>query len=211
VQIPSRTDLKQLCEVSKTLYNIAIPKLYANIVIWAEDEWHLERVEVEPFLRTSSKLTSPLDHVRSVQVRSRFHHLLEERCLHHKDIGFYMGEPDSERQPRFEKLTTHLIPLFEQLREESLQSFRFAIIPRLSYLTAELTRSLQLGDGHLCSTPDPWRSRLYEEQAEFYRIHIPYNWRRMPHQHRRQKSHRSFSISLPPRLLMDWSTVVTGI
>ena len=86
-----------------------------------------------------------------------------------------MGEPDSERQPRFEKLTTHLIPLFEQLREEGLQSFRFAINPRLSYLTAELTRSLQLGDGHLCPTLDPWRSRLYEEQVEFYRIHIPYN------------------------------------
>jgi hypothetical protein len=145
VQIPSRTDLKQLCEVSKTLYNIAIPKLYANIVIWAEDEWHLERVEVKPFLQTSSTLTSPLDYVRSVQVRSRFHYLLEERCLCYKDIGFYVGEPDSKGQPRFEKLATYLILLFEQLREERLQSFRFAINPRLSYLTTELTRSLQLG------------------------------------------------------------------
>ncbi|KAH9204562.1 hypothetical protein DL95DRAFT_398383 [Leptodontidium sp. 2 PMI_412] len=46
-QIPCRTDLKQLCEVSKTLYDAAIRKLYEIIVIRAEDDWHLERVEVE--------------------------------------------------------------------------------------------------------------------------------------------------------------------
>ncbi|KAH6667391.1 hypothetical protein B0J14DRAFT_602141 [Halenospora varia] len=60
-----------------------------------------------------------------VQVRPRFHRHLEERCLHHRDMGFYVGDADAdaERQPRFEKLTTHLMPLFEQLREESLRSF----------------------------------------------------------------------------------------
>ncbi|KAH8586292.1 hypothetical protein B0O99DRAFT_602607 [Bisporella sp. PMI_857] len=62
VQIPSRTDLKQLCEVSKRLYNAAIRKLYENIVIRAKDDWHLERVDVEPFLRTRFNPTSPLDH-----------------------------------------------------------------------------------------------------------------------------------------------------
>jgi hypothetical protein len=36
---------------------------------------------------------------------------------------------DSERLPRFDKLATHLMPLFKQLREESLRSFRFAIKP----------------------------------------------------------------------------------
>jgi hypothetical protein len=104
VQIPSITDLKQLCAVSKTLYDVAIGKLYENIDIWAEDEWPLERVEVAPFLGASSKPTSHLDHVRVIQVRSRFHHLLEERCLHYKDMGFYVGEPDSERQHRFKTL-----------------------------------------------------------------------------------------------------------
>lgn len=64
MQIPRRSDLKQLCEVSKTLYDFAIPKLYENIAIWAEDERHLERVEVEPFLGTNSKPTRHLDHVR---------------------------------------------------------------------------------------------------------------------------------------------------
>ena len=44
----------------------------------------------------------------SVQVRSHFHHLLEEQCLHYKDMGFYVGEPDFERQPRFDKWTAKL-------------------------------------------------------------------------------------------------------
>jgi hypothetical protein len=130
VQIPCISDLKRLCEVSKTPYDVAIRKLYENINIWAEDEWHLEKVEVAPFLEASSKPTSRLNHVRVVQVRSRFHHLLEERCLYYKDMGLYVGEPNSERQPRFEKLTTHLMSLFEQLREEILRGFRFAIDPR---------------------------------------------------------------------------------
>jgi hypothetical protein len=64
VQIPGRNDLKQLCEVLKTLYDYAILKLYENIVIWVEDEWHLERAEVEPFLGTSSKSTGHLARVR---------------------------------------------------------------------------------------------------------------------------------------------------
>jgi hypothetical protein len=141
VQIPRRTDLKRLCEVSKSLYDAAIPKLYENIGIWAEDEQHLESVEVEPFLRTSSKLTSHLGHVRFVQVRSRFHDLLEERCLHYMDM-FDVGESDSERQPRFEKIAASLMLLFERLREESLREFRFAINPRHTYLAAKLWRGV---------------------------------------------------------------------
>jgi hypothetical protein len=57
-QIPWRTDLKQLCEVSKTLYDAAIWKLYENIVIRADDDWHLERVDVETFLRTRFEPTT---------------------------------------------------------------------------------------------------------------------------------------------------------
>ncbi|KAH8679707.1 hypothetical protein BGZ60DRAFT_524916 [Tricladium varicosporioides] len=65
-QILSRADLKQLCEVSKTLYDATIPKLYENIDIWAEDEWHLERVAVGLFLRTRSKATSHFDYVKAI-------------------------------------------------------------------------------------------------------------------------------------------------
>ncbi|KAG9229520.1 hypothetical protein BJ875DRAFT_474606 [Amylocarpus encephaloides] len=122
-QIPCRTDLKQLCEVSKALYDTTIQKLYEKIVIRAEDDWYLERVDVEPFLRTRFEPTSPLCHVRTVQVQSRFHDHLKERCLHYKDLRFYMGMPESERQPRWEKLTASLMPLFEQLEEDSLRSF----------------------------------------------------------------------------------------
>ena len=51
-------------------------------------------------------------------------------------MGFHVGgEPDSERQPRFENLTTPLMPLFKQLREEGLWNFRFAIHPCYIYLT----------------------------------------------------------------------------
>ncbi|KAH8679710.1 hypothetical protein BGZ60DRAFT_235687 [Tricladium varicosporioides] len=141
-QIPSRTDLKQLCEVSKTLYNAAIPKLYENIDVRAKDERHLETLSGRPFLRTRSKATSPLDYVKAIQVRSRFCHVLEKRCLHYKDMGFYMGGTDSARQPRLEKLATSLMSLFEQLKEESLRSFSWEmgtcipvqIIGKLGYL-----------------------------------------------------------------------------
>ena len=120
MQIPHRTDLKHLCEVSKTIYDVAIKKLYENIDIWSEAEWFLERVQV-PLLKASR-----LDHVKVVQVRSNFYHDPAERCPHYKDIRFHKPESPTS----FEELATRLIPLFEQLREESLRSFRFAIDPR---------------------------------------------------------------------------------
>ena len=138
MQIPRRTGLKQLCEVSKTLYDAAIRKLYEVIVIRAEDDWHLERVDVEPFLRTRSKPTSPLDHVRTLQIQSNFHYRLKERCLHYKDMGFYVGMLEFERRPRLEKLTMSLMPLFEQLREDSLRTFRSALsLPIHCFITAK--------------------------------------------------------------------------
>lgn len=41
---------------------------YTRILLWAEDEQHLQTVEVKHFLGASINLTGPLDHVRNCRV-----------------------------------------------------------------------------------------------------------------------------------------------
>lgn len=52
-QIPAKSDLKSLCEVSKYLLLVVRPKLYRSITIKVSSEDKLNAVDFVPFLRTS--------------------------------------------------------------------------------------------------------------------------------------------------------------
>ncbi|KAH9204561.1 hypothetical protein DL95DRAFT_529207 [Leptodontidium sp. 2 PMI_412] len=75
-------------------------------------------------------------------------------------MGFYVGMPESERRPRLQKLTTSLMPLFEQLREESLRKYSWEmgtcvpleILGERGYITNKQTsiESISLITGGAC-------------------------------------------------------------
>lgn len=81
--MPRQSDLKQLCEVSKCLYDIVTPILYKSISIKA-DEAHLEKIDASPFLITRHGPNNLLRHVRNVEFTSLFHTQLISRCIHDK-------------------------------------------------------------------------------------------------------------------------------
>ncbi|KAI9784369.1 MAG: hypothetical protein M1816_000893 [Peltula sp. TS41687] len=77
-----KRDLKNMCEVSKRLYEITVPKLYETIIIQTEDELYLERLNVEPLLRTCSNPLNCLQFVKNIRITAPFHRNLRNRCLH---------------------------------------------------------------------------------------------------------------------------------
>lgn len=97
---------------------------------------YLEELDVEPLLRTCSKQISHLSYVKEVQVLSRFHRNLNGRCIHNRfqdmeldedtelDEDMELDEGGDEEPSSFAKLTSNLMPLFRQLKDGSLKSFR---------------------------------------------------------------------------------------
>ena len=119
--------MKRLCEVSRALNSLTVPYLYKDIIIEATDESFLEELDVEPLLRTCSKLINHLSYVKKIQVLSRFHRNLNSRCIHNRFEDIDLDEEGDEEPNTFANLTSNLMPLFRQLKDGSLQSFRLGV------------------------------------------------------------------------------------
>jgi hypothetical protein len=132
-ELPDRRDLKQLCAVSKKLYNSTLPKLYETVVISSESEKHLERIDIKPFLEGNS--TDRLKHTKHFRISSLFHQNLDERCLHFRDIEgqvkYDFDEQLEERaaggRTKFQTLAANVVGLLQQLQYESLTSFSWEL------------------------------------------------------------------------------------
>lgn len=112
---------------SRRVFNhLTIPKLYAAITVEAKDESALEDVDVEPFLRTCSKPKNCLRSVKNLHIVARFHRNLKDRCVHEKlnDGGMELDDSEVEPLGRIQDLAHNLMPLFCQLEDNSLRSFR---------------------------------------------------------------------------------------
>jgi hypothetical protein len=131
-QITNQSDLKNLCEVSKTLYDVATPSLYESIIIRAPNDSRLEELDVESFMLTGySNPGSRLQHVRVVQVLVPFYHTLKDRCLHttlrnvSNDVeSDEADQGEGEISSCFAKLANTLMPIFWKMRDDRLRSFR---------------------------------------------------------------------------------------
>jgi hypothetical protein len=134
VQLPDRRDLKQLCAVSKKLYDSTLPKLYETVVVSSQSEKHLERIDIKPFFEGNS--TDRLSHTKHVRISSLFHENLDERCIHFRDIEDQvkynfdeeLRERAAGRRTKFQTLAINAVGLFQQLQYESLKSFRSAAV-----------------------------------------------------------------------------------
>lgn len=127
LKLQDRRDLKQLCEVSKVLYSITIPELYATITIRAKNEIYLHDVSVKRFMAAGINLESHLQYVRNFRIRSSFHYNLEERCVHYMDAYNMQIDPEGARAGGFDELTTGIMSLLEQFEDQSLRYFRSSI------------------------------------------------------------------------------------
>lgn len=79
VQLPDLGDLKQLCEVSKELYDLTLSKLYETVVISSESEKNLERIDIKPFLE--GNVTDCLKHTKHVRISSSTKILIREAFI----------------------------------------------------------------------------------------------------------------------------------
>jgi hypothetical protein len=129
--VKDRRDLKHLCEVSTTLYHLAVPRLYETITIPAEDEFALEYIDTGPLLRTFSERADLLQYVKEIHFASLFHKNIGYRCVHNnfeevEEDGVWEGEDEDEYEysRAFGRLRANLKHLLEQLDDGSLRSFR---------------------------------------------------------------------------------------
>lgn len=120
VQIGHRKDLMRLCEVSKTLYHFAAPRLHEDFVIQAGDEERLEALVPRPvsFSTSSNKERQPLRSVKSIEVQAPFRKVLDERCIHYRALNDSDVEWDE---------VGHVVLLGTQqsLRDSQLTSYRY--------------------------------------------------------------------------------------
>jgi guanylate kinase len=75
--------------------------------------------------------TGRLHHAKSVRISAPFDANLYQRCIHSRDDNdesthefVEVDETDIEAQTEFQKLATNAIGLLQQLKAESLKSFR---------------------------------------------------------------------------------------
>ncbi|KAH7379649.1 hypothetical protein BKA64DRAFT_647968 [Cadophora sp. MPI-SDFR-AT-0126] len=138
-QVSDRRAFTQLCAVSKTLYELTLPKLYETVVISSESEKNLERINTKSFLIGNS--TARLHYTKHVRISAPFHENLDERCIHFRDIDDQikhnfdeeLEEREAGGRTKFRKLEATTLTFLEQLKDESLKSFSWELgtcIPR---------------------------------------------------------------------------------
>ncbi|KAH8816664.1 hypothetical protein F5884DRAFT_873409 [Xylogone sp. PMI_703] len=125
-QLSERKDLAQLCCVSKTLYELTIPKLYHTLSISPEAEEILACINIGPFI--AGDVAGRLRHVKHLQIVAPFHSNLEERCVHFDDSRDSENEsewddPEYYPESRIIDLALSMWDIFRHLKDESLKSF----------------------------------------------------------------------------------------
>jgi hypothetical protein len=103
-----------------------MPLLYATIIIRAENEMYLHDVGIKRLMVSGINPQSRLQYVRNIRLRSSFYYHLEERCIHYRDIYKTQIDPEGGEANGFQKLTTDIMSLLEQLEDQSLRGFRSA-------------------------------------------------------------------------------------
>ena len=90
-----KRDLKNLCEVSKRLYEDAVPHLYRSISLYAlEDD--IEDIYASRLYDASDR--GLLGFTRDIKVWSHFHQNRSARCMHMRKeaLGMYWDESEEE-------------------------------------------------------------------------------------------------------------------
>lgn len=113
------SDLKHLCEASKTLYNLSTPYLYESLYLSpSHGEHDLEEIDTEAFRLARDR--GHLSYARELEITSKFVNLVTERCRHHH------GSPynPSEEGGNGDKIGGLLIPLLNALEDGKLRSLK---------------------------------------------------------------------------------------
>jgi hypothetical protein len=94
----------------------------------------LKRINTKPFL--ISNATARLHYTKHIRITAPFHENLDERCIHCRDMDDHirhnfdeeLEEREAEGRTKFRKLEASTLTLLEQLKNESLKSFRSAAV-----------------------------------------------------------------------------------
>jgi hypothetical protein len=113
--------LKNLCEASKYLYQIALPILYEEVTVNAEDERFLNEVKVVPLVQARHSQRNLLLQTKDMRVASNFHINLVSRCVH----GSSWASEDGSS--RFSQMAVKLMSVLEGCRDNGLESFTYVL------------------------------------------------------------------------------------
>jgi hypothetical protein len=105
-------DLKNLCEVSKILYDATLPFLYRSITLKPSDARDLEDIDIGPLLQARDK--GLLRYARDMTMESRFGEC-RIRCMHENADYDWMGED--------EDIASTWMSLLEGFLDGNLRSF----------------------------------------------------------------------------------------
>ena len=121
--------------MSKTLYEVTIPRLYENIIIWSRNENRLEELDVAAFsVNGYSNPGSRLRYVKGVQVLSKFRSRIMKRCIHDSSLDVdedldHMGNgvdsyvEEVKASNDFAALADTLMPIFRDMKDGRLRNF----------------------------------------------------------------------------------------
>jgi hypothetical protein len=87
LKIPSRGDLKRLCEVCKHLHDVAIPHLYRSLVLSAPE---LSLHDLVPILGSVPR--KHLEYTAELGFSAPIHERVESRCVYDGDNGRFDTE-----------------------------------------------------------------------------------------------------------------------
>ena len=105
---------------------MTLSRLYETVVINSESEKHLERLQIKSFL--VGDVAGRLHHTKHVRISSVFDENLDERCIHLRDIEYHATHEYNEPTTKFQTLAANVMALLQQLSDESLKSFRLAVV-----------------------------------------------------------------------------------
>ncbi|KAF2490401.1 hypothetical protein BU16DRAFT_622012 [Lophium mytilinum] len=127
-KVTNLRDLKNLCEVSKSLYPHAIELLYRSVTVKAADERHLHEIDVSSLLldRDKPEDENLLRFTKAIHFTSTFQDKRFERCVH------FGGREDFEDIPahgdiQFDRLAETVLSVLERCVDGNLQSFTWGL------------------------------------------------------------------------------------
>ena len=109
-------DLKNLCEVSKILYDATVPYLYRSITLKPSDASDLEDIDIGPLLQARDK--GLLRYARLVTIEPRVGES-GIRCMHQTTDYGWIGEDEEV----VERVASTLMSLLEGFLDGNLRSF----------------------------------------------------------------------------------------
>ncbi|OWT42325.1 hypothetical protein VFPPC_18559 [Pochonia chlamydosporia 170] len=126
LMLGDKRDVKSLCEVSKTLYDLASTRLYSlhEVILQSLDEDCLDEVHVKELLRAAGRPNNLLSRVVNLRISAPFSKRLRHRCIH-GDENDYGDDGQVNDLSSLQRLSNRILPILQNLQDGKLRKFNW--------------------------------------------------------------------------------------